>query len=287
MVTRTASPRRPRAFTLVELFVVIGIIALLIAMLLPTLQKAREAANITACLSNLRQIGIAIDLYATQQKQVMPLIFERDFRVSQAVGQTHNLTGDGRGLTWAGLLREVTKVNSSIFRCPSDGRFPDPSKLQFLVPLSTPNETGLADDPRFTFSYTAPLVHYAPGATNPNKRHIAWSIPSQPALVIPAYNVRGPMPRARLKRAATVHLVWDGYVPYLSNGTSYAALRTTLQGLVRQVPGSVHRLNLWRHTAKPRENLGKGPNALFADGHCEQRIDIMSLNEDNFTYVWN
>ena len=65
--------RRRRAFTLVELLVVIGIIAILVAILLPTLARAREAAQRTACLSNVRELGNAFRIYAAQNKDSIPI----------------------------------------------------------------------------------------------------------------------------------------------------------------------------------------------------------------------
>ncbi len=95
------------AFTLVELLVVIGIIALLVAILLPALNRARESAQRVACMSNLRQIGIAMTMYHVDSRDRMIPIY---------------WMGTNPHYTWRGkLLPYLGNESMEVFRCPSKG----------------------------------------------------------------------------------------------------------------------------------------------------------------------
>ena len=73
------SPPGHRGFTLVELLVVIGIIALLISILLPALNKARDSASAVVCAANEQQIGQMFAMYIAENKQVHPLLYNASY----------------------------------------------------------------------------------------------------------------------------------------------------------------------------------------------------------------
>jgi prepilin-type N-terminal cleavage/methylation domain-containing protein/prepilin-type processing-associated H-X9-DG protein len=104
-----------KGFTLIELLVVIAIIAILASILFPVFGRARENARKTACLSNLKQIGLGLMQYTQDYDEMMPWASYG----YASPGVTITSTNDVRGYKWMDVIQPYVK-SDQMFTCPSD-----------------------------------------------------------------------------------------------------------------------------------------------------------------------
>jgi len=143
-----------KAFTLVELLVVIGIIAVLIAILLPVLAKAKELTNRISCASNLRQLGTALMMYLNENKQWYPA------PGVEAQYEDWIYWQSGRDINQSRIVPYLGKrFSPKVFRCPSDN--PHPTGLYQYSYTINYRFTGWRQDPNVPPCRQTKVIHPA------------------------------------------------------------------------------------------------------------------------------
>jgi prepilin-type N-terminal cleavage/methylation domain-containing protein len=241
---------RRRGFTLIELLVVIAIIAILAAILFPVFARAREAARKSACLSNLKQIGTALLMYAQDaDESVCPV--------------ANGTCGQADAMGWADLVQPYVK-NDKLFDCPTSikkclinpatGRF---YRSQGGSPANNNDCRTNAAIPNFArVDYNYAVSAWAPPTGLGNNFGGVFLTLTTP---IPGTMPNGAL--AAIPKPAETAAVCDsrGASPYSASGGAGPYTFTDVAG---QVDGG-------RHPAVAADSNDAALNVMFMDGHSK------------------
>jgi len=265
-------------FTLVELLVVIGIIAVLIAILMPALNRVRAHAASTQCLSNLRQIGQVCFVYASENKGFLPTAQVDSIEVIVGGGLIASplTTGDGRTASSHQMKQQLFRMcqgGTKVFYCPSNDLW-DPSNdsTAGTPPLPAHEPERFEEGPVFADTTGVRIKYWYMG--NP------W---------------RDSGVRAGVDGTNDGYKQWidannngsnrDEYI--CKQGEKHAEEIVIATDQTRQASNAVgwsffhgSRQNLGNKVTDPKRLAASWKNSLYGDGHCE------SVHADAVKYRW-
>ena len=289
---------RKHGFTLVELLVVIGIIALLISILLPVLGRAREHANRVACLSNVRQIANAFFMYTNENKGWFPspAVWGGPGATALGYGNATTPAPDGYPADWIGwpedwivwrnkkvsdplrgsIVRYLNNPsNGKIMTCPSDES----------IYRKVPNPDGT------TYPYSYVMNSYMSFGTNSN--------PHVPAtLTTPKNNLRYPQNAAwkitQVRRTGTKIIVYEAderavrdgrgqlQSPAIGNNVDNIIGMLSIRHDRTRVQPDDPPTSVGQQRIEDQINRDRKGNAAFVDGHAEYITRLQASSRDHY-----
>jgi prepilin-type N-terminal cleavage/methylation domain-containing protein/prepilin-type processing-associated H-X9-DG protein len=307
---RTRFAKHRAAFTLVELLVVIGIIALLISLLLPALGKARDAANTIACLANLRSAGQAMQIYVAEYNGFLPgsantsgrhFFAENNFN-TVVVTSGNVPPGPIQYADYIAPLARMMRLQIVGDDNPNQGarydfyrnmkQFLCPSFEGVLVPAfsGSPVDVGAGQGISYATAFTFLLTKESPSPGNTRVSRMSsgagwWQMPQGYAVKLT--KVGQPSTKVFMSDAAKFGTT---SAPTYSLGltpadggvfSDFGPFGNEAEGLYRQRTGNFDpRILAFRHGAK-KPHLPTGAyriNLLFFDGHAETVEEMEACN---------